>query len=593
MPNVKSVTQILKVLKFSVAVLSFAFYVLSLPNTVHAQSPNPYTLTPIPSSVSPTSPLYTDLIVNNMFHTFSCLMIGGSIIGQPCLTYQITQNAEGAIQSVPVLSQVNLSGGALGTTTSLIGMLYANPPVRTVDYLGSLGEQIGIVKPAHAQVFGSGNEVLKPILTLWQVSRNIAYVAMIIVFLIIGLMVLFRNRINPQTVITAQAALPGLVIGLILITFSYFLAALISDMAFVGTNVVGYYFAAAQGKTDDSERTNLVGKISDKSVLNIFGPLTGIIGRDEVSGSLDNIIGELPGGTQFVIRSVVGFLTAQFFSPIAGGVGGIGTTIGTALGGARGFVIGSVAQLVTELSTGILGFTAPTFTLGYALAFIATLALIYAMIRLLLRLISAFLTIIFLTISAPFQFLAASLPGRQGIATAWILNMLANILVFPAVLAVFYFIAFILGPKALPNDYPLKVSNLNQIENSSVVLPVSAQEPGKLVGETTFPLFGGLNLKFINILLAFGALMALPGIPDLIVRTVGRAGQAGQLLGQEISGGVAAGQRYAGQFQGAVSGTGSMVKQSIAGETQWRYKGPGQGWEPYYGRPGIIDIFRK
>lgn len=569
-------------------------YILHATNYIipaaYAQTPSAI---PIPSTISPTSPIYTDLIVHNMFHSFSCLAIGSSVIGAPCLTYQIEQNAQGALQSVPVLSQVNLSGGALGATTSIIGALYANPPIRTSQYLATLGEQIGVVKPAHAQgVIGSGAQVLDPISKLWQVSRNISYVAMIIVFLIIGLMVLFRNRINPQTVITAQAALPGLVIGLILITFSYFLAALISDMAFVGTNVVGYYFAAAQGPTAlaDTDRTNLVNHISDKNVLNIFGPLTGIVGHDDVSAFLNTFMSQLPGNTQATLRTIVGFLVAQFFAPLAGGAGGIATALGTAAskGSIWGIVLGTVVPLATTLLTGITGAGAPSFTLGWALGFIATLALIYAMIRLLLRLVSAFLTIIFLTISAPFQFMAAALPGRQGIATGWILNMLANILIFPAVLAVFYFIAFILPPKTLPDDYPLKISNSNQIENSNFIRSAAAAGDRLDFNGPTLPLFGGLNLNFIKILMAFGALMALPKIPDVVIGAIGRMGQAGQLLGQEISGGVRSGQGYATQFQGATSTTASNLKRGLVGETQYMWDNRASTWVAYTGTPGIF-----
>src|SRR3989344_4356365 len=184
----------------------------SLPSTL------PLTLSPLPSSISPTSPAYTDLFVHNMFHTFSCLTIGASMIGQPCVTYQLQKNTQGVIQSVPALAQVNTSGGAIGTMTSLVGVLFANRPVRSIDYLASVGNGLGIVKEAQAQVVGSGNAVLNPVIALWQVSRNVSYLVMIIIFIVIGLMVMFRQKINPQTVITAQAALPGLVVGLILIT---------------------------------------------------------------------------------------------------------------------------------------------------------------------------------------------------------------------------------------------------------------------------------------------------------------------------------------------------------------------------------------
>ncbi|MBU1000688.1 hypothetical protein KKE78_04830, partial [Patescibacteria group bacterium] len=145
---------------------------------------NQYPISTLPPVISPTSPLYTDLLVNNMFHSFFCLAIGQSAISQPCLTYQVTRDTQGAIQSVPVLSQVNLSGGTLGAVTSVIGALYMNPPVKTTDYLASVGQGLGIIKDAHA-ITGqpSGTSILNPILKLWQVSRNISYIVMIIVFL--------------------------------------------------------------------------------------------------------------------------------------------------------------------------------------------------------------------------------------------------------------------------------------------------------------------------------------------------------------------------------------------------------------------------
>ncbi|MCL4365691.1 hypothetical protein M1437_00500 [Patescibacteria group bacterium] len=390
----------------------------------------------LPATVSPTSPLYTDLLVNNIFHTFSCLAVGQSVIGQPCLTYQVTKNAQGMIQGVPVLSQVNLSGGTLGAVTGVIGALYQNPPVRTADYLASMGKDLGLVKEAHAQVVGSGQDVLHPILSLWQASRNIAYVLMIIIFLIIGLMVMFRNRINPQTVITAQAALPGLVVGLIMITFSYFFAGLVADTAFIGTNIVGYYFSTAHNPPLNPPQ-NLLEDIKNKNVLSIFSPLTRVMRVPDVISAINSVWDDLADPTigpldilntdpQRVLRSLTTLIATQFALPFGGLFGGIGQ-----------IVIGAISVAVTQAF--------PVQIAGFALAFVAMAALIYAMFKLLLRLINSYLTIVFLTITAPFQLLAAALPGRQRLATGWILNMLANVLAFPAVLAVLYFVAFIVG----------------------------------------------------------------------------------------------------------------------------------------------------
>lgn len=530
---------------------------------------------PLPSTVSPTSPLYTDLMISNLFHSFSCLAIGQSIIGQPCLTYQITKNAQGMVQRIPMLSSVDLSGGALGTTTSLITELYDHPPVKTVDYLASVGQGLGIVKEAHAQVVGSGANVLNPVLALWQVSRNIAYIVMIVIFVIIGLLIMFRNKINPQTVITAQAALPGLIIGLIMITFSFFFAGLISDVAFVGTNIVGYYFSAVKGQADKPQ--NLVQDISFESSLSIFSHFVGIIGQGEAHDTVGAVFDKLDAGAKSTVRFLVGFLAAQFVAPLAGGIPPpIGLITGIAIPIISGTVVG----------------TDPSYFLGWFLSLISVVVLMYAMIKLLLRLVSAYLTIIFLTVSAPFHFLVASLPGRQSIATGWVLDMVANLLAFPAVLVIFYFVAFLIAPIRPDIDFrPLKVTNTNQIQNSGVVPVAQAAGEIRIIDSSGFPLFGGMGLGFIRVILAFGALMALPSIPDVVARTIGRVSQAGQMIGQEIGSGVRGGQGYANQLQGASSGTIGGVKKSILGDTQWSWNESQKKWVPSLGRPGIKQWF--
>ncbi len=550
-------------------VLLLAFCLLFFAPPIFAQTSSPAALPasnfqpqsptsnlPLPTSISPTSPLYTDLLVNNLFHSFSCLAVGQSLIGQPCLIYQVTKNAQGMIQSVPMLSQVNLSGGTLGAIGSIIESLYANPPVRTADYLASVGQGLGIVKEVHAQVVGSGAAVLTPILKLWQVSRNVSYVIMIIVFVIIGLMVMFRNRINPQTVITAQTALPGLIIGLILITFSFFLAGLLTDMAFVGTNLVGYYFYAAQPLTNSPQ--NLVADINNKSVITLF---SSVIPDNAISFGTDNnanliqhavsiIFDSASTGVQSFIRFAAAVMAFQTANMIGHAVPVVGDLVGIATG-----LIGSATAAIF----------APQI-IGMLLSWVAMAILIYSMVKLLLRLISSYLTIIFLTITAPFQLLAAALPGRQGMATSWILNMLANVLVFPAVLAVLYFVAYLLNFNRPP------------------VFNISGQ--AGIIGSHTLPLLGGLDTQFINYLLAFGALVALPSIPDIISRSIGRAGAAGQLIGQELSGNIRGGRGYSNQWQQAFGGA-RKIGQDIT-----TFRGTEVGYSPSL-KSGIAARFPR
>lgn len=505
--------------------------------------------TSLPTTISPTSPLYTDLLVNNMFHTFSCLAVGQSMIGQPCLTYQITKNAQGMLQGVPVLSQTNLSGGALGATTSILVALYQNPPVKTSDYLASVGEGLGLAKEAKAQgVGGSGAGILNPVLTLWQVSRNIAYVIMIIIFLIIGLMIMFRNKINPQTVISAQAALPGLIIGLLLITFSYFLAGLISDMAFVGTNVVGYYFQAAQGQGPQDLINNPDPKknLNNANAITIFSKL---IPRDRFPGQgndnvsyISQVLSMLMDNVPPEVNDFIRFAAATMAFQYGEQIGHIVPVIGSLVA----ILTGTIASAAAATATAQLG--------GLLLSWIALVVLIYSMIKLLLNLIKAYLNIVFLTITAPFQLLAAALPGRQSMATNWMLNMLAHVLAFPAVLAVLYFVAFLL--------------------NRQDADPLNITKQVTITGQQTFPLLGGLKTGFLNYMVAFAALTILPAVPEVISRSVGRGGAAGEILGREFSSNLQGGKGYSNQWQQFAGGI-----QKI-GQNYNEFRGRPPGWSP-------------
>lgn len=512
-----------------------------------------------------TSPHSASLAIHNFSHAMSCILIGQSPIA-PCLEYKMYQDATGMVKSVPVLSNANTSNGALGLSLSMIGEVIGSKPVSSSMFIANLGEQIGI-KSASAQVGGSGSGVLAPIFKLWEVSRNIAYLAMILIFVLVGLMVMFRQKLNPQTVVSIQMALPGLVIGLVMITFSYFLASLISDMAFVGTNIVGYYFSLAQPGNPPPAQLPLNAGGKEQNALSIFSRYASIINTGNVRPALDSIWDDLhspekgplwldPRGALTLLASM---LAAQFALPFGSTFGGWGQLLTT------GVAVGWTA-------------TNPQGVITWSITFIAMLALIYSMFRLILRLINSYLSIIFLTIAAPFYFLGASIPGRQSLATSWMFNMLCNVLAFPAVFAVFYFVAYLIAGDPSRSTDPL--------------FAISRTTP--LANNATFPLLGNINLSFLNSLVAFGALVAAPSIPDAICKVVGKPGAASGLLAGAIGGAIAQGQKYQGQVQGGATGFAGNVgrltdtKQYHPGVQQedgtWKYD-----IDPYHSSAGLIS----
>lgn len=514
--------------------------------------------------VNSVSPAYTDQVVFGLFHTFGCIAVGFSSIGQPCLNYQKAIDQNGLATTIPLLSQFDESGGLIGGISSFLGGLFDSRPIRTSSYIALIGESLGFPKTAHAQVGGSGAAVLNPVLSLWQVSRNLAYIVMIIIFIVIGLMVMFRQRLNPQTILTVQAALPGLVLGLIFITFSYFLASLITDTAFLATSLVGFYFAAAQQLPPGTVLPNLLQQIETQNVLSIFSRFVGMVTQGNAADALDLVFRALSGEVQNVLRVAAGLAAYQYGAAVGPIVGALVTAGACIASGAGIAAVPACALAGSQLGGPAGGFLAgsaaflnPPWAFGWALWIVAIGVLIYSMLRLLLRLINAYLSIIFLVITAPFHFLIASLPGRQEIATDWIRNMLCNVLAFPAVLGVFYFVAFLLGP---------------QSPGGQLFGLVSAT---RVTGTAALPLFGGLDTTFINLLLAYGALLATPTIPDIICQAIGKVGRSGEMISQEISAAQRGGQGYTQQGFSNAQRAGSNI-----GESYNAFRGRPSTWSP-------------
>jgi len=127
-----------------------------------------------------------------------------------------------------------ISPSLLGLSTGLFTNIATQKdayPVNLAIYWDSVKKD-SLITPKSAYA-GIGEELLRvTALDLWQSMRNIAYLLFFIALVAIGFMVMFRYKINPQTTMTVQAALPKLVVVLLLVTFSYPIGALaISLMA--------------------------------------------------------------------------------------------------------------------------------------------------------------------------------------------------------------------------------------------------------------------------------------------------------------------------------------------------------------------------
>lgn len=299
-------------------------------------------------------------------------------------------------------------GGALAFVDRAIAATYI-PAITADAYIAHVKEGFNPASPAYAQAIGiggSGVGVIQPVLNLWLVIRNFSYLLFIVIFLAVGFMIMFRQKLNPQTVITVQSALPSLVIGLILVTFSYFISALIIDLTYVGMWLVANIFKQAGSNIV----TNIDYIVQQGSIFSLWHAFT--FGGDNALHK--DITVPLMNGTE----SLLNFNSPPTPVPIVSGFGNIAVSIlSGVLGGIAGIVIGSIVMI----------------------------ALFVQLMRLLYSLITSYISILVVTLMSPLIILWASVPGQGKKMDLWWRNILGNVMVFPAVFATFLFAGFFLS----------------------------------------------------------------------------------------------------------------------------------------------------
>lgn len=288
----------------------------------------------------------------------------------------------------PETNPVTDGSGATQAVNGMIASLYTRPPISGTYYVAEKLQQFNPVQPAYAQAYpgGIGYSILQPVNKIWSSFRNAAYVGFVIIFVIIGFMIMFRRKISSQAVATIQDSLPRIVIALILVTFSYAIVGLIIDAMFVLLNVIAALLVGT-GQLSQSGAN----KIFDQNIFEIvFSSMEGIFGSisDAIASMLNDLLGK---GS---IKGIVGFMG--------------GTVVG---------IIAAVAVLMVSL-------------------------------RIFLMLLMAYVSLILLTIFAPFILLFEALPGNNSFKE-WFKQIIANLSVFPTVAVMIMLAGMISGITAL------------------------------------------------------------------------------------------------------------------------------------------------
>lgn len=399
----------------------------------------------------------------------TCYWIGTNSIVENGSAGQIENVIDGlsiGLNGIPssLLSSSNgktLNTGVLPILTNSISFLYFNSPASGVEYLADLGKNFGFVKTTYAQ--GKiGFRALSPIMGIWKVFRDIAYSFLIVVFLVIGLAIMFRMKIDPKTAITIQNSIPKLVTTLILITFSYAIAGLMIDLMNVASAIAvnainpshGIILDTLSGIIDFLGKFFPVLKTAKDAVVNDQSPSV-------VHLSLLYLI----QGNRYaeVITRIINPVTWAFeFSPTTG-------TVSTITGAISKFI--NMANLPGKIIT-----------------LVFSIVLVFSFIKLFLSLLKCYISVLISIIFAPLQLMIGAIPGRDSFG-GWFRNLFANLAVFPAVIIMMAITAKI----------------------------VEAANPGALwvPSPLRLPLIGAPG-RIVAAIIAYGLLLLITKVPDMV-----------------------------------------------------------------------------
>lgn len=300
------------------------------------------------------------------------------------------------------------SPGVLGIQKEFIATLYDNQ-LSSKEYIADILDNIGIPQISSAYAQGTGYQAMTPFLDFWKVFRNLAYSLYIIMFVVVGIMIMLRTKVNAQTIISIQTALPNLLITLILITFSYAIVGFMIDLMYF----LIYFIVYLISSVGIIEAPKMITRLMSYSAWSVV-----FEGRNSIISAVSSSIG-----------SVLWNL----------GSGGIG-------------VAGAILSMVSPMYL------------------VVAVAFAIAMLKLMLALVQSYVMLIVQTITAPVQILMNAMPGSKAFS-GWLKKTASYLIPFPVAAGMFIFSAILVGnptDKTLLNGFGGDANPFGVNENAEI-----------------------------------------------------------------------------------------------------------------------------
>ncbi len=297
----------------------------------------------------------------------------------------------------------DMKNGLLGITDQAIEFAYDSS--LNVDVIAHLQEEwIPGYSESNTSVFADdGTVVAVPgydslmssgIAPLWNKMRDIAYVLLVVIMVVIGFMIMFRSKIGGQTLVSIGNTIPSVIISLVLITFSFAIAGLVIDVGGFVVNVMSSLF------NDNAVSTSNIGQL----MMVLFRGL-------DAERITENITSSITSGPMGSVTAIVGFFS--------------------------GGLIGLVGIVILLIAIGVV--------------FVGA-------IKVLIVLYKAYFGILLNVILGPLQIMLGTLPGQEGVRLNWFFGIVRNVLVFPIVFFIINIPIYLSNAGNMQMDFPSKLT---------------------------------------------------------------------------------------------------------------------------------------
>lgn len=304
---------------------------------------------------------------------------------------EATVGGEAILKSENVPADLKI--GALGFTDNAISYAYTNLP--SVNVLAHLQEEwvpgydtseTGLY--AAEKTTGYDSLLDSGITPLWTKMRDISYIFFVVIMIVIGFMIMFRNKIGGQLVVGIGNTIPSVIASLVLVTFSFAIAGILID--------IGGFLISLIATIFDNNAISMQNIGNLMTVL--FKGMTDQ-GAEAIEDEINKITGTFSTGTGW---QIVGLLYKL------GLMGGL--TVATS--GMNVAAVGVIGLLIFIICVGIV---------------------LVGAIKLIITMYKTYFQLILGVILGPIQIMIGALPGQGANRTNWLLGIARNVLVFPII----------------------------------------------------------------------------------------------------------------------------------------------------------------